>query len=236
MARGGAMRAPAAKARRLALIAEAMRERRGDAGGGRVGIVLIIAVALARQQRVHGMMPVVVPFGVEQARAALGVEFEQRGRIGVVLDGEMDVAAGEAGAHLARDLGEDRLLGAVLDVVDGVEAQAVEAELLEPIEHVVEEEIPHRPGGEFDRLAPGRLAHGIEEARRGEMEVIPVGAEMVIDHVEKHHQPALMRGVDETLQPLRVRHRPCGAQRAARRHSPSRDCRRIAPPAGARWR
>ena len=50
-----------------------------------------------------------------------------------------------------------------------------------------------------DRAAPWRLRLG-EEAGRIAAEIISLGAEVVIDHVEKHHQPAQMRFVDQRLE------------------------------------
>ena len=50
-----------------------------------------------------------------------------------------------------------------------------------------------------DRAAPGRLRLG-EELRRVAAEVISLRPEVIVDDVEKHHQPAQMRGVDQRLQ------------------------------------
>ena len=52
---------------------------------------------------------------------------------------------------------------AVAHVVDGVEAQPVEAELVQPVERVLDEESPHRRRLVGDGRAPGRLRGLIEE-------------------------------------------------------------------------
>ena len=56
---------PAVIGRGLPLIAKAEHHGLGDAFGRRVGIVLIVAGIFAGQQRVHGLMPVVIPCGGE---------------------------------------------------------------------------------------------------------------------------------------------------------------------------
>ena len=112
----------------------------------------------------------------------------------------------DAGVHGLRQLGQDVRLGGVLDGVDGVEAQPVEAVLLEPVEGIVDEEVAHRPAVlavEVDGGAPGRVPVGVEEALGEGVEVVPLGAEVVIDHVEEDHHLQLVGRVDQRLQLLR---------------------------------
>ena len=55
-------------------------------------------------------------------------------------------------------------LAAVDDRVHGVEAQAVEVVLLEPVERVVDEEVAHRARlSEVDRGAPGRVLRPVKK-------------------------------------------------------------------------
>jgi hypothetical protein len=64
----------------------------------------------------------------------------------------------------------------------------------------VDEEVAHRrePGAvEVDGRAP-RLSGGVvEELGRIGMQVVAVGSEVVVDHVEEHHQPERVRGVHQ---------------------------------------
>ena len=99
-----------------------------------------------------------------------------------------------------RDLLQDVLLAAVDDPVDGIEAQAVEAKLLEPVQHVVNGEIAHRTDLVVDRGAPGRVLLGLEEALGILVQVVPHRAEVIVHHVEEHHEPAPVRLVDQALQ------------------------------------
>ena len=55
---------------------------------------------------------------------------------------------------------------------------------------------------EVDRRAPRRLVPLGEELRRVRVQVVAFGAEVVVDDVEQHHEPARVRGVDEALQIL----------------------------------
>src|SRR3546814_13998867 len=72
-----------------------------------------------------------------------------------------------------------------------VEAEAVHVKFLEPVERVVDEEFADRPTLgilEVDRGAPGRAIALGEEAGRIGVQVIPFGAEVVVDDVEEDHQ------------------------------------------------
>jgi len=55
----------------------------------------------------------------------------------------------------------------------------------------------------IDRLAPGRLV-AVREIRAEVAQVIPLGPQMVVDHVQDHGQPRGVAGVDEVLEPLRA--------------------------------
>ena len=78
----------------------------------------------------------------------------------------------------------------------------VEAVFVEPVKRVLDREGAHLRHAVVDRAAPGRLRFG-EKGRRIAAEIISFRAEVVIDDVEKHHQPAQMRLVDQKLQVVR---------------------------------
>ena len=52
---------------------------------------------------------------------------------------------------------------------------------------------------EIDGVAPGRVV-AIGEIGAEVLEIVPLRAEMVVDHVEDHRQAVLMGGVDQPLQ------------------------------------
>ena len=109
------------------------------------GVVGVVAAGLAGQQVVIDVVDVVVPLRIVVDRAPARVALEQVRLILVVLEHQMHVPLGRDGApDGGRDLLQDVLLAAVDDPVDGIEAQAIEAKLLEPVQHVVNGEIAHR--------------------------------------------------------------------------------------------
>ena len=81
-----------------------------------------------------------------------------------------------------------------------VEAQAIDMILFDPVERIVDEEIAYRPHAavEIDRRTPGCAVPIGEELRRVEMQIVAVRPEVIVDHVEKHHQAASVGGVDQS--------------------------------------
>src|SRR4051794_5599965 len=89
--------------------------------------------------------------------------------------------------------------------VNRVQPQAVDMELLDPVECVADEEVPHCIAAraiEVDSRAPRRFVPLGEEARSIKGQVIPVGPEVVVDTIEKHHQTARMSRLDQCFQIL----------------------------------
>src|SRR5689334_3768712 len=91
--------------------------------------------------------------------------------------------------------------------MDGVEAQAVQAKLRDPVGGVLHHEIAYSPRARpvvVDRLPPlvGMTIRDIEVAVDGQ--VIAVWTEVVVDHIQNHAEIARMRGVDEALERVRV--------------------------------
>lgn len=114
----------------------------------------------------------------------------------------MPLAARPVVQRLA-DLAHDVLAGIVTYGVNRVHPQAVEAELLDPVERVVDEEIAHRAGRlavVVDGRTPRRLVRGVEELRAVGMQVVAFGAEVVVDHVDQHHQAEPVGVVDQRLE------------------------------------
>ena len=170
-------------------------------------IVAVVAAALAGRRDVQPVVQVVGPLRVVPARLARGVELEPARLVGVVLEHEMDVSAraqlaanpfGEFRQQMARAVVDDRM--------DGIQPQAVEMELLEPIKRVVDHEladVSRIRAVVVDGSTPWRLVP-LGEQRRVAAEVVALGAEVVVDHVEEDHQPAPVGGVDESLEILRA--------------------------------
>ncbi len=146
-------------------------------------------------------MVIVVPLGAEFSRPRGGARIEQIRRIVVVLDHQMDHAPGAVGerARCAAELREHARLAALGDGLNCVEAQPVEAIAIEPVQRVLDREGAHLRHPIVDRLAPRRRAL-LEEAGRVAAEVIPLRTEVIVDDVEKGHEPARVRGIDQRTQ------------------------------------
>src|SRR5215471_2211075 len=104
---------------------------------------------------------------------------------------------------------EDRWLPRFDDGMNSVEPQAVEMIALEPVEGIVDREGAHLWNVIIDSMAPRRMGRR-EERWRVKVEKVTFWAEMIVDDVEKHHQPASMRLVDQHPQIVRP---PIGAIR-----------------------
>src|SRR5947207_3737805 len=121
-----------------------------------------------------------------------------RGDIAVMFQDEMDMTMRfDGGADCSRQLVEPVGLG---DRMGRIEAQSVEAILHQPIQRVLGEIAPHFRPAKVDRPAP-RCLHLIpKELRSIACEIIPVRSEVVVDDVEKNHQPMHVRRIDESLE------------------------------------
>ena len=180
-----------------------------------------------------GVVEVVVPFGgVEPRRPPSASRSCRRVMLRSSSVVEMHVPVRRCGCARLRRAppGAAPRTGRV-DVVDGVEAQPVEAVFLQPVEGVLDEEVAHRPLLVGDGAAPGRLRarDGRSPARRGAGSSRPgrSGCRRRRGTPSARARAPRRRGASA----LPARHRRCAARRAARRHSPSRGRRRTAPPA-----
>lgn len=144
---------------------------------------------LAGQQHVQRVVAVVVPLGFEGAgaqRAGRGAA-QQRGGVVLVLQHQVHVPPGldrlpHAGGKLLQPV-------ARADGVHGIQPQPVEAIFHQPHQRVVEEERAHFRLAEVDGGAPGRVHVVAEDAAGVVVQVVALRPEVVVDHVEEHHQP-----------------------------------------------
>src|SRR5690349_13039473 len=99
------------------------------------------------------------------------------------------------GANALGDFLENVFRAGVENGVYRVQPQAVETELLDPIQRVVNHEIADGAAVraiEVDGRAPRGFVSLREELRRVNGEVISIGAEVIVDHVQQDHQTALV--------------------------------------------
>ena len=182
----------------LALFHEAFGQRQADVVQRVAGEAGVVIVGFAGQQGVDGVVPVVVPFGDAQAVGGVVVA----GDVAVVLGHQVDGTVEAVVADGQRQFGDEVGVGRVVDPVDGIEAQAVEAVLGQPVEGVLDGEAAHGGLGVVDHLSPRGRLFGMEDRRDGG-EVEAVGAEMVVHDVEDDHQPQRLRRFDKALQVVR---------------------------------
>ncbi len=84
-----------------------------------------------------------------------------------------------------------------------IQAQAIEAVIAQPHQRIVDEEPPHPWLAEVDGLAPRGGAVVTEEPPCVVAQTVPLRPEVVVDHIQQHGKPGLMRGVDKGLQGCR---------------------------------
>ena len=170
-------------------------------------------------------MEIVVPLGEKERALVRPGSGEEPRLVGVVLEHEMHeaITAGPFG-HRARQLGEHVVARAVRHGMHGVQAQAVQVELVEPVERVVHDEGPRDLAArrvEVEGVAPRSLAVAAEERRGVPRKIVALRPEVVVDHVEKDGEPSGVTGLDERLEILRLSVRRRRGRKAAPRHTPS---------------
>ena len=88
------------------------------------------------------MMKIIVPFAVEECRSTGIVARMQMSDVSVVLGRQVNRAVETEVSDGPGDLLEDRFIGLVVDLIDGIEPQPIEAVFVEPVERVLDEELP----------------------------------------------------------------------------------------------
>ena len=162
-------------------------------------------------------MEIVVPLRVER----LGTQ--PFGIVAFVFEHEVDVTLlADPRANLGSHGVEEIVIG---DRMDRVEPQPVDPIFLQPHQRVVDEEAVCCRYIDRNRAAPGCMHLRMEERARIGAEVVPVGAEVVVDDVEEHADPSLVRGIDQRLQLIGCAKAFRGGIGRAPRHSPSCACR-----------
>ena len=143
-------------------------------------------------------MEIVIPQAI-QAVAALLRRLHQFHFLRFVFGDENHLARSGTFASFAGHGAQDVIFGAVVDVLRRIQPETIQMELVDPVTGIRDAELADRAGivaVEVDGRAPvgGFLA---EELRCEFAEVVAVGAEMIVDHVQDHAQAERMRAIDE---------------------------------------
>ena len=110
------------------------------------------------------------------------------------------------GAQCRADFAHDVLRGVIVDRMDRIQAQTIKAKLFHPVQRVMDKEVPHRARVDpikVDGRAPRRLVRRVEELRAVGVQVVAFWPEMVVNHVQQHHQPEPMGGINQCLERVR---------------------------------
>jgi hypothetical protein len=168
----------------------------------RAAVVYVVAFVVACERAPDLMMEVVGPHGIESppARRRRGHHVRQ---VAVIFGDQQHAALAGSGTHPAGELGEEVSRALVDQRVRGVEAQAVDVVLVDPVQSIFEEEVAHHVAVravEVHGVAPWCLMAARKVVRAEAAEVVAVGAEVVVDDVENHAEPHLMRGIHQAAE------------------------------------
>ena len=150
-------------------------------------------------------MEIVRPLGVDAVAAVLPGAHDPR----IVEVAFGDQHPGTAGLalqriHLGRQLLQDVHRRGVHDGVDGVDPEPVQVIVPQPHERVVAEEPAHLVAigtVQVHRVSPGS-AVAVGEVRAEPAQVIPLRAEVVVDHVQEHGEAPGVAGVHQAFEPV----------------------------------
>ena len=161
--------------------------------------VAVVGFRPPRQRHHRAVMKVVVPERVETVAALLGWPHEPR-VLRLILRNEKDRPVAGRFARATADRFDDMRARGVVDLLRGVEPQAIQMKFVDPVAGVRDEELTHggRVGAvEIDRVAPLVRVFVGEVRRRKRAQVVPDGAQMVVHHVEHDGDTGGVRHVDE---------------------------------------
>src|SRR5262245_59670640 len=150
----------------------------------------------------QGMVEIIVPLSIIAVHSTIRALQIPR-LVAIVLQDQVDFAIGDVMADRLGDFADYIRLALVEYRVDGVQPQPIEMELNQPIEGVIDEKIAYRPAtgsSEIDCSAPRCLMPVSEKGWGNCRQVIPLGSEMVVDHIEKDREAARVARLDEPLQ------------------------------------
>ena len=155
---------------------------------------LVVPVLVARQRDAHLVVKIVDPDAVQL------VVSDQFGQVAVIL-GQQQVRALQR-VNLVGQFAQDMRGAVVLHGLRGVQPQPVQAVIPQPHAGVPGDVTAHVRLGVIQALAPRAGKPTREVTRAVARQVIPVRAEVVVHHVQKHAQSQPVRGVHERHQVL----------------------------------
>src|SRR5579863_9560557 len=150
------------------------------------------------------MVDIIIPLRVIPASLAISIEIS--GRVVVVLENKMDVPRvserfSDSFGNLGKNVGD----GVVNNRVHRIKAQTVEVILLQPIKCIVNKEVANKSTSatiEVNRITPGSSMAVGKEFRGILAQVVSFRTKVVVDDIQKYHQPYLVGCLDQVLKIL----------------------------------
>src|SRR5688500_15851177 len=103
-----------------------------------VGVIHIVSIVLLRREYMQGVMNIIIPLRVVpavcQITSIVGIIFQDQMHVALCID---------LGTYTLRDLDKDVRTGIVDDRMYCIEPQSIEVILLQPVQRVMNEEIPY---------------------------------------------------------------------------------------------
>ena len=159
----------------------------------------VISLGMAGESDEGAVMEIIVPERVH-AVAAFFLGLHKLRVLRFVFVDEIERSVRRGGAGTAGDLGENVILRCIDDGLRGVEAKAVEVEFGDPVDGIGNEELAD--GGavvavEVNCFAPIGGVLAIEESIVELIEIISIGADVVVDEIENDADAGLVGAIDK---------------------------------------
>src|SRR5208337_522619 len=154
------------------------------------------------------MVDVVIPLCVLCARLASIRSLKIMRLVAIVFQYEMDMSIRlDGAANHFRQFCENVGSGVVKDRIHRVQTQTVKMVLGQPIQGVVNEEVPNGPAFcsiEVDGIAPWRMMTIGEKLRSVKAEIISFRTKVVVDDVQENHHAAAVSRLNQFLKIFRA--------------------------------
>ena len=165
--------------------------------------VRVVVVALAGEQHVQRVVEVVAPLRVA-THPAVGLRGDEARVVRGALRDQPDVTTLLLGVRVdgVDELLHEGIRARIGDGVHGIQPQRVDAEVVDPVERVLDEvvaDLVRARAVEVERVAPRRVVP-IGEVRTERAEDVAFRSEVVVDDVEHDRESTLMARVDEPAQ------------------------------------
>ena len=168
-----------------------------------VGLSIVEATHEASAQQ---MIDVVVPLRRVARQAAIALAHELRRDIVLILANQVQMPALRKGMHTLRQLIQNMLRAVVDNGMRCIQPKSIHVVLFQPEQRILQDEFARLSAAlavKVQRRAPGGLMILGEDLRKIEGQVIPFRTEVVVHHIQEHHNLPLMRRLHKRLQRLR---------------------------------